>query len=67
MARTVEEIEKEIAHLSPEQLREFRAWYEKFDWNAWDKQIEHDVTSGRLDALADAAIEEHKSGKSREL
>lgn len=67
MAKKVEEIEREIAQLSPEQLREFRAWYERFDSDAWDKQIEDDLTSGKLDAVADAAVAAHKAGKSRKL
>lgn len=67
MASKVEEIENEVAQLSPEQLEEFRAWYEQFDSKVWDKQIEDDIKSGKLDALAEAAIAEHKSGKSRIL
>jgi len=67
MAKKVEEIEREIAQLSPEQLREFRAWYENFDSDAWDRQIEDDLTSGKLDAMADVAIAAHKAGKSRKL
>jgi hypothetical protein len=67
MARKVEEIEREVAQLPPDQLREFRAWYDKFDADAWDRQIEEDIGSGKLDALADTAIAEHKAGKSKEL
>jgi hypothetical protein len=39
VGRKVEEIEKEISQLPPDQLREFREWYEKFDSDAWDEQI----------------------------
>ncbi len=67
MARKVEEIEKEISQLPPDQLREFREWYEKFDSDAWDEQIRNDAASGKLDSLADVAIAEHKAGKSRKL
>lgn len=67
MARKVEEIEKEISQLPPDELREFREWYEKFDSDAWDEQIKSDAASGKLHSLADAAIAEHKSGKSRKL
>ena len=54
MARKVEEIEKEVSQLSPDQLRKFREWYEKFDADAWDEQIRNDAASGKLDSLADA-------------
>jgi len=67
MAKKIEEIEKEIKELSPEQLKEFRAWYEEFDSATWDKQIEDDAKSGKLDDLAKNAISEHKAGKTKKL
>jgi hypothetical protein len=67
MARTVEDIETEIAQLPQPQLKQFREWYEKFDSDAWDRQIEEDISLGKLDALADAALAEHKAGKSKRL
>lgn len=67
MANTVENIEKAIRQLPPDQLREFRAWYEKFDSDAWDEQIEADAVSGKLDAIADAAIAAHIAGKSKKI
>ena len=67
MTNTVEDIEKAITKLPREQLRQFRAWYEEFDSNAWDKQIEEDATVGKLDALAETAIADHKAGKSKKL
>lgn len=67
MARTVEDIETEIAQLPQSQLKQFREWYEKFDLDAWDRQIEEDISSGKLDVIADAALAEHKAGKSKRL
>jgi len=67
MTNTVEDIEKAITQLPQEQLREFRAWYEKFDSDAWGEQIEKDAMEGKLDSLADAAISDHKAGKSKKL
>ena len=67
MARTVEDIEKAIAQLPQDQLREFRAWYEKYDSDAWDEQIERDTAAGKLDALAEVAIADHEAGKSKKL
>ncbi|WP_198243719.1 hypothetical protein [methane-oxidizing endosymbiont of Gigantopelta aegis] len=65
--KTVEEVEKAVTQLPADQLRKFRAWYEKFDAETWDKQIEQDILSGKLDKLAEAAIADHKSGKSKKL
>lgn len=67
MGITVEELEKLITQLSEEQLREFRVWYEKFDSDTWDEQIEKDAASGKLDALAESAIAEHRAGISKKL
>jgi len=67
MERTVEEIETAVAQLPEDQLRQFRTWYGKFDSEAWDEQIEKDVSAGRLDALAEAAIVDHKAGKTKKL
>lgn len=67
MEATVEEIENIIIKLSREQLKQFRTWYEKFDSENWDKQIETDVSSGKLDVLASVAITEHKAGKTRKF
>ena len=53
--------------VTTDELREFREWYEKFDSDAWDEQINNDAGSGKLDSLPDAAIAEHKAGKSRKL
>jgi len=67
MVKTAEEVEKEVAQLPPDQLKKFRAWYEKFDSDAWDAQIEQDIFAGKLDALAETAIADHKAGKSKKL
>jgi hypothetical protein len=67
MTRTVKEIEQAVAQLSKDQLAEFRAWYEQFDADVWDRQIEEDIAAGKLDALADAAIADHKTGWTKKL
>lgn len=67
MSRTAEEVEKAVAQLPQDQLRRFRAWYEKFDSEAWDKQIEQDLAAGKLDELAEAALADHKAGSTKNL
>jgi len=67
MEIAVEEIEKVVSELPPNQLRRFRSWYEKFDSDTWDKQIEEDIASGKLNILAKAAIADHEAGKTRKL
>jgi hypothetical protein len=63
----VEALEKEVAGLLPAELAAFRRWFAEFDAAAWDGQIEDDVATGRLDALADAALADLRAGKCTEL
>ena len=60
-------IEKAIAAMPPAELAEFRRWFAEFDAAAWDRQIEHDASSGALDALAAEARYDHGNGPAREL
>ena len=63
----VEQLEQQVKGLTPEELAQFRAWFLEFDWDRWDRELEHDVASGKLDALADKALREHALGKTKPL
>jgi len=67
MGIAIEEIEDVIMHLPQGKLKKFRAWFAEFDAKVWDEQIEKDALSGKLDALAAAAIASHANGKSTRL
>ena len=60
-------IQGEVKELSPPELAAFRQWFTEFDADAWDLQFEADAGSGRLDALADSALQEHLAGRSAKL
>jgi hypothetical protein len=64
---SVEDIERAIAKLPPDQLAEFRAWFEAFDAARFDGKIERDAKSGKLDRLADQALDDLRKGRAREL
>jgi len=64
---TVQEIQNAVRQLSDEDLIAFRQWFAEFDATLWDSQFEVDVTSGRLDALADEALRDLKEGRSTDL
>lgn len=49
----------------PEELAKFRRWFAQFDADAWDAQIEADAAAGKLDALAEEALAEYRSGQAR--
>ena len=60
---SVNEIEEAVLRLTPAELDAFRAWFAEFDARAWDRQMEDDVAAGRLDALADEALEDLRAGR----
>jgi hypothetical protein len=66
MMGSAKEIEEAVLKLSAAELAAFREWFEEFDADAWDRQIESDVARGRLDSLADEAIEDQRSGRCTE-
>ena len=63
----VEAIEREVENLTPQELSAFRAWFIEHDWQAWDRQIEQDSASGRLDQFAAEALAEFERGETTEL
>ena len=63
----VESIEREVRNLSARELASFREWFADFDAAEWDRQLEEDIASGKLDRLADAALADHSAGRSRTL
>jgi hypothetical protein len=65
--RTVEEIERAVEELPPDKLARFRAWFEGFDARLFDRKLEQDARSGKLDDLANKAIADFKKGRAREL
>ena len=63
----VEAIEQQIKALSAEELAQLRAWFLEFDWALWDRQLERDVATGKLDALAEKALRGHATGRTTPL
>lgn len=63
----VEAIEEEVQQLSPQELADFREWFAHYDADAWDRKLEADIEAGKLDELAERALADHQSGRSREL
>ena len=61
----VEMLQKTIKQLSLGELAAFRAWFIEFDASEWDRQIEMDTETGKLDRLAQSALEEHRAGKTK--
>jgi hypothetical protein len=56
-----------VESLPPVELAEFRRWFAEFDGSAWDRQIEQDAASGKLDQLAAEALADYCTGSTRQL
>ncbi len=63
----VEDIERAVESLPPAELAKFRAWFEAFEAEVFDKKIADDALAGKLDGLAEQALAEYRSGYSRKL
>ena len=58
----VQEIERAVSQLSLEELTTFRVWFSEFDAEVWDRQFEEDVAEGRLNSLAELALQHLNAG-----
>ncbi|MBM3133070.1 MAG: hypothetical protein FJZ95_08585 [Chloroflexi bacterium] len=63
----VKKLEQEVRELTPEELKAFRQWFQEYDAESWDREIENDIRAGRLARLASEAIAEHRAGRTTEL
>jgi hypothetical protein len=63
----LQEIEQAISQLSAEELADFRVWFAEFDAENWDRQLEEDVAAGRLDDLAQRALQHLREGRCTDL
>lgn len=59
---SVEELESVVSGLSAAELARFSQWFEEFMADQWDRQIEQDVLSGRLDATLKRADDHYDAG-----
>jgi hypothetical protein len=60
----VEVLEEQIKKLSSAEFAELRDWLLERDWDSWDRQIELDAASGKLDCIFQKARAAHRQGKS---
>jgi hypothetical protein len=63
----VQAIEEQIKGLSVVELTELREWLLEHDWAEWDRQIERDSASGKLEKFFAKAKLDHAVGKSTKL
>jgi hypothetical protein len=63
----IDQLKAEIESLPSEEFMEIFRWLSEKDWERWDKEIETDSQSGRLDFLVREAREEKTKGKLKDL
>jgi hypothetical protein len=63
----LEQIEKAVAQLDRQELEAFSLWFEEFQAERWDRQIEKDDAESEFDRLAEDALSEFRAGKTRSL
>ena len=64
---TLQKIEQDIETLPANQVAELQVWLDDYNASLWDRQIQKDAQSGKLDVLMNQAKEDFKAGKCREL
>ena len=63
----LEKIEKQITELNAADRDKLLDWLAEFQEQAWDRQIEDDIKAGRLDAIAEEVLADHRAGRTRPL
>lgn len=63
----IQEIETAITKLPVERAIELSTWLEEYLAQAWDQQIESDLTAGRLDSILAEVDAEYEAGLAQPL
>jgi len=63
----VQEIKSAIGSLPHKEYMRLLSWIHERDWKKWDRQLESDAVSGKLDFFVKEAMEEKKQGNLKEL
>lgn len=64
---SLQELESAVSQLPAEELNAFARWFEEYMADAWDRRIEEDIKAGRLDRLAEEALQELREGRCTDL
>lgn len=67
LTMSVQDIERAIQQLPAQEVEKLSVWLSDYHHQVWDKQIEDDLDSGRLDALLAEVDAEYEAGLSQLL
>jgi hypothetical protein len=63
----LEVLEQQILELNADEKAEFFRWVVELRAEEWDARIERDIEAGKLDSMADAALQRFAQGKFKEI
>jgi hypothetical protein len=64
---TVQEIERAIDTLAPQQMEELYVWLDQHHPQPIDAQLKADLAAGRIDDRINRALADHKAGNTQPL
>jgi hypothetical protein len=64
---TIQEIERAIDALTPQQIEELYAWLDQRHPQLIDVQLKADLDAGRIDDRINRALADHKAGSTQPL
>ncbi len=65
--KTIQEIERAIEALTPQELEELYSWLDRNCPQPIDTRLQSDLTAGRLDKAIHRALDDEKNGRARPL
>jgi hypothetical protein len=64
---TVADIQQAVQSLREEDFAAFSSWFDEYEEERWDRQIERDQQSGPLRSLMEKALADFEAGKCSRL
>ena len=64
---TIQEIERAIDGLTPEQIQELYLWLDEHHPHSIDARLQSDLAAGRLDQAIQKALEDEEAGRIQPL
>lgn len=67
MTNRLKALEQDVEKLDEVELKRFAKWFADYQDRVWEKQIEKDAASGKLDFLREEALAEKNAETLRDL
>ncbi|MEI6421755.1 MAG: hypothetical protein WCP55_06010, partial [Lentisphaerota bacterium] len=64
---TIAEIQNAVIKLPDPEYKSFLKWFEHFEEEKWDRELESHIDSDKLSAFGEKALSEFKKGKCQKL